>query len=248
MKLKTGLAIVALASSVLYTSCGKDPVNPTEENVVSTAPAVNKCDFSPYSVGSTFTSEVGVKDILSGKWSYSEAKSSVTAYKDFNGKKWSTGTGFLSDVAANQTQTKESYMRCDDKGAYLYVKGAGLNGQDIESPYLQYPLTKNKTWTSTPIINSVDGLTEKFFYHYTVVNTGLSKKIKNTTFTNVIEIDEKALDIITFDGDTDTIQVNVKRFFDKTAGHIQTLAFYQDPFTGKMDTAFVQNILSYYIK
>lgn len=248
MTLKKSLALLALSSSLVYVSCSADAVEPTTSSSASTTPATNKCDYSPYSVGSTFTSEVAVKNIFDGKWSYSESKTSVTGLKDIGGKKWSTGMGIFSGDTTSQVQSKEGYVRCDGAGTYALLKGVGANGADLELNYLQYPLTKNKTWKSNPVSISQQGITQKFYYQYTVLNTGLTKKIKNTTFKDVVEIEEKLIVSVTYNGDTDISETVLKRFFDKTAGHIQTISFFENPFTGDVDTALVQSLVSYNIK
>jgi hypothetical protein len=241
-------AIILCGCSFLMFSCSKDPVDAAttpDDNKISTTPADNKCDYSPYSPGTTFTYELATKD-FNEQWKYAEFRGNVSGYKTIGTKKYSVGTGLFPQDSSRTP--KEGYIRCDATGMYVLAQGFN-NGQDMELNLIQYPVAKNKTWKSAAISQTVQGATIKYQYIYKILNTGLVKKIKTNTFNNVIELDESLVTTLTESGVTDTVSVTtLKRFYDKQVGHIQTAYLAENFFSGRIDTVFIQSIVSYSVK
>ena len=240
-------ALILCGCTILLHSCSKDPIEtPADNNQISTAAADNKCDYSPYSPGTTFTYELASKDIFNGQWNYAELRGNVSGYKTLNGKKYSVGTGMFPQDSSKTP--KEGYIRCDATG--MYVLGQKINnGADMELNLLQLPATKGKTWKSTPIVQTSQGVTFKSTYEYKILNVGLTKKVKNNTFKSVVELDESLVTTVTESGQTDTVSVTTfKRYYDKQVGHIETAYIAENFFSGKLDTVFIQRLVSYSIK
>ena len=238
-------ALILCGCTILMNSCKKDPVDVADDNQYSTAAATNKCDYSPYSVGSTFTFEIANKDYFTDKWSYVENRGNMTGYQDIGGKKYTVGTGFFPQDSS--IKASEGFIRCDATGMYVLAKGLN-NGKDFELPLLQFPITKSKAWKSTPITITQNGASTINQYTFKVANTGLKRKVKNNTFNDVIEMDESLIATSQFSGQTITQEIAYKRYYDKKLGIIETIFFLDDPFTGVKDTAFVSRLVSYSIK
>lgn len=243
------ISAILFTVALLINSCGKDPVDPAttpDDNKISTTAATNKCDYSPYSPGTTFTFEYATKDFLSEKWSYSEYRGSVTEYRDLNGKKYSVGKGFFAQDTSSASRNTEGFIRCDGTGMFALAKGIN-NGKDAELPLLQYPLTKGKTWSSAAFTIAQNGATGTNQYKYKVVNVGLTKKVKNNTFKDVIEIEETVVFKTTVPFPIEN-EYKYTRFFDKQVGLIETIFLFEDPFTGDSDTTAIQRLVSFSIK
>ena len=244
-------AVLLTGFAILMNSCSKTPVDVgVDDNTYSTTAAVNKCDYSPYSPGSSFTFEIGTKNPSSGKWSYAENRGNMTAYKDINGKKYTAGTGFFPQDSS--MKATEGYIRCDAVGLYSIVKGLN-NGADVDFQLLQYPLVKAKTWKSPTYVQTQNSngitVTTSNTYDFKVVNIGLTRKVKDKTFTEVAEIEESVTSVSGFQGQSFTSKITYSRFYDKKLGIIETIFFNSDPFTGaRSDTALVQKLVSYSIK
>jgi hypothetical protein len=237
---------ILIGCTLIAFSCSKDPIDPVipaDDNKISTTAATNKCDYSPYSPGTTFTFELATKNTFDEKWTYVENRGNMTGYQDLNGKKYSIGKGFFPQDSS--VKQDDGLIRCDGVGMFILAKGLD-NGKDFELPVLQYPLTKSKTWKSAPITTTQQGYTTTNQYSYKVLNTGLTKTIKKNTFKDVIEIDESL--IVTSTVLPQPFVFTYKRFYDKQVGLIQTIFYNTDFFTGKPDTSLMSSIVSYSIK
>ena len=240
-------AFVLLGCATAFLSCQKDGITTLEPSVLNPNPAVNKCDYSPYSVGSTFTFELATKNIQANKWSFAENKGSMTRLLDTLTQKYSVGVGFFpQDTSVKKT---ESFIRCDAMGLYVLAKGIN-NGKDMELPMLQYPLTVGKTWKSAVVTTTFSGGNSTFYYEYKVIKTGTSRLVKATTFTDVAEIQESIVLSTQYTGSPAISQTSTySRFYDKKAGVIETIFFYQNPFLPNVkDTSMVQKLVLYNIK
>ena len=112
---------------------------------------------------------------------------------------------------------------------------------------------KAKTWKSPTYVQTQNSngitVTTSNTYDFKVVNIGLTRKVKDKTFTEVAEIEESVTSVSGFQGQSFTSKITYSRFYDKKLGIIETIFFNSDPFTGaRSDTALVQKLVSYSIK
>jgi hypothetical protein len=164
----------ALCTISLVVSCKKDPDTGTN-------PPTNNTSYQPVTKGSTWTYK---SSAAPGNGEYTITATGNT--KIINGKTYQILTSTVSP-------TGEAYIRLDGENVYEYGKQSS-NGSsfELENLVVKPAAAVNATWDDKATITS-QGLSYDLIYRKTIKEKGVTRKVNNKDYKDVIVIERKTL-------------------------------------------------------